>query len=89
VLYFVLVVQRNGLRENTIEDFFQSWEQYSAAVISFSESHRTNKELKRCFRDITDDSEADSEFLHCLDIFASYFFHRVSNCITLSKLLFD
>ena len=51
-------------KENTFEDFLISWAKYSTAIISFAESHKSIKELKRCFRDDNDDPEADSEYTH-------------------------
>lgn len=51
-------------KENTFEDFLLSWAQYSTAIISFAESHKSTKELKRCFRDDNDDPDADSECTH-------------------------
>lgn len=49
-------------KENTFENFLLSWSQYSTAIISFAESHKTTKELQRCFRDDNDDPDADSEY---------------------------
>ena len=48
-------------RDSTFEEFLVSWAQYSTAIIDFAESHKSNKELKRCFRDDEDDPDADSE----------------------------
>lgn len=48
-------------RDSTFEEFLISWAQYSTAIIAFAESHKSNKELKRCFRDDEDDPDADSE----------------------------
>ena len=49
-------------KENTFENFLLSWSQYSAAIISFAESHKSTKELQRSFRDDSDDPDADSMY---------------------------
>ena len=80
-------------KENTFESFLLSWAQYSIAIISFAESHKSTKELKRCFRDDNDDPDADSEYMYIQFMNSHNVKHqctlcacRVPHCLEVSRL---